>query len=95
MPNALHDFIRESFAANAGLPVSEIFEGDLTLAEIIGRSPHMTNSVDLMEGFAKTANLLRREYGRRVRLPSFTLDSRVSVVLDAIVVQITEVRSAG
>jgi hypothetical protein len=83
----IESFIRERFATKVGLDSAEIFDADLTLAEVVMRSDKLNNSVDLMEAFASTANGLRKEHGVRVRLPAFPLDTRVSVVLDALAVQ--------
>lgn len=41
----------------------------------------MTNSIDLMEAFARTANALRKDYGVRVRLSALPLDTPTSTVL--------------
>jgi hypothetical protein len=48
---------------------------------VISRSPRMTNSIDLMEAFARTANAVRKDYGVRVRLPALPLDTPTSAVL--------------
>lgn len=86
---AIESFIRERFAAKVGLGSTEIFDSDLTLADIVTRSDKLHNSVDLMEAFASTANGLRKEHGVRVRLPAFPLDTRISVVLAALTEQLT------
>ncbi|MGO4425811.1 hypothetical protein AB4Z54_45730, partial [Streptomyces sp. MCAF7] len=54
---------------------------DATLADVIASSPRMTNSIDLMEAFARTANGLRKDYGVRVRLPALPLDTPITTVL--------------
>ncbi|MGO4753570.1 hypothetical protein AB4212_34075, partial [Streptomyces sp. 2MCAF27] len=48
---------------------------------VIASSPRMTNSIDLMEAFARTANGLRKDYGVRVRLPALPLDTPITTVL--------------
>ncbi|RKH41216.1 hypothetical protein [Corallococcus sicarius] len=78
----LESYIRRKFAEHVGLSEAELFSEDLTLAALISRSPKMTNSVDLMEAFARTSNGLRKDYGLRVRLPALSLDTPVSKVLD-------------
>lgn len=78
----LKDFISQKFCENVGLKSEELFGPDLTLAEIISRSERMTNSVDLMEAFAKSSNALRKQYGLRVRLPALALDTRISRVVE-------------
>lgn len=88
-------FIRERFAAKVGLGSAEIFDADLTLAEVVTRSDKLNNSVDLMEAFASTANGLRKEHGVRVRLPAFPLDTRISVVLGALTEQIANKPTEG
>ena len=75
------DTICDIFAQKVGLPASEIFPNDLTLAEIMNRSDELYNSIDLMEVFAKTANVCEKEYGVQVRLPAFPLDTPISQVL--------------
>ncbi|MFI1107104.1 MULTISPECIES: hypothetical protein [Streptomyces] len=74
-------YIRQKFAEHAGLSDEQLFADDVTLAAVISRSPKMTNSIDLMEAFAKTANALRKDYGVRVRLPALPLDTPTSTVL--------------
>ncbi|WP_224361845.1 hypothetical protein [Hyalangium versicolor] len=75
-------YIQKKFCENVGLSVEEVFGPDLTLAAIISRSERMTNSVDLMESFARTANALRKEHGIRIRLPALALDTPISKVLE-------------
>ena len=84
----MKEYLCSTFAANAGLPASLIFEQNLTLAEIMSQSDRMHNSVDLIEAFARTANALQRDYGVRVRLPTFTLDTPVAVVLGSLLSEI-------
>ena len=80
-------YLHQIFAANAGLPDSA-FSTDLTLAEVIAQSDKMHNSVDLIEAFARTANVLERDLGLRVRLPAYSLDTHVSTVLQTILDEI-------
>ncbi len=75
-------YIRSKFAEHAGLSEEQLFSNDVTLATVIARSPGMTNSIDLMEAFARTANALRKDYGVRVRLPALPLDTPTSSVLE-------------
>jgi hypothetical protein len=90
----MEEFLRAAFADNAGLPASLIFDNDLTLAEIISRSDRMHNSVDLIEAFARTANALEHEYGVRISLPMFSLDSRISAVIASILPDIERATAA-
>ena len=80
--SALSHFICDKFSGHVSIDPEVIFGEDLSLAEIIKRSPKMTNSVDLMEAFARTANALRRARGIRVRLPTLHLDTPISRVLE-------------
>ena len=82
MSEELRAYIQKKFCENVVLSVEEVFGPDLTLAAIITRSEKMTNSVDLMEAFARTANALRRDHGIRIRLPALALDTPISRVLD-------------
>ncbi|MFL5344622.1 MAG: hypothetical protein ACJ8AT_07505 [Hyalangium sp.] len=82
MSNELSAYIQRKFCENVGLPEEEVFVPDLTLAAIIARSEKMTNSVDLMEAFARIANALRRDHGIRIRLPALALDTPISKVLE-------------
>jgi len=77
----VESYIRRKFAEHAGLPEDEIFAAGETLASVMSRSPRMTNSIDLMEAFARTSNALRKDYGVRVRLPSLPLDTPTPTVL--------------
>ena len=79
----VESFIRHKFAEHSGLAQEEISADDLTLAAVIGRSPLMTNSIDLMESFARMTIAVRKEYGVRVRLAAMPLDTPVAVVLTA------------
>ncbi|MDT0542170.1 MULTISPECIES: hypothetical protein [Streptomyces] len=74
-------YIRKKFAENAGLTEEQLFVADATLTDLIALSPRMTNSIDLMEAFARTANALRKDYGVRVRLPALPLDTPITTVL--------------
>jgi hypothetical protein len=78
---AVESYIRQKFAEHAGLADERLFGDDVTLADVVSRSSRMTNSIDLMEAFAKTANALRKDYGVRVRLPALPLDTPTSTVL--------------
>lgn len=78
---AVESYIRKAFADNSGLTEEQVFTGDETLASVISRSPRMTNSIDLMEAFARTSNGLRKDYGVRVRLPALPLDTPMVTVL--------------
>lgn len=84
----MKSYLCRTFAANAGLPDSVIFADDLALAEIVSRSERMHNSVDLVEAFARTANAVERDYGIRVPLPAFSLETHISTVLDSILEEI-------
>lgn len=75
-------YISRKFCENVGLTLEEVFGPDLTLAEIVSRSPRLHNSVDLMESFARTSNALRKEHGVRVRLPALSLETHISHVLE-------------
>jgi hypothetical protein len=78
----LREYIQKKFCESAGLSVEDVFGPDLTLAAILSRSERMTNSVDLMEAFARTSNALRKEHGLRIRLPALALDTPISQVLE-------------
>jgi hypothetical protein len=78
----VESYIRRTFAEFARLTDEEIFGGDPTLQAVIVRSPTMTNSIDLMEAFARTSNALRREHGVRVKLPTLSLETPMSQVLE-------------
>jgi hypothetical protein len=77
----VESYIRQKFAEHAGLTEDQLFADDVTLAAVVARSARMTNSIDLMEAFARTANALRKDYGVRVRLPALPLDTPTSTVL--------------
>lgn len=89
----MKDFICQNFARNVGLSTDEIFDNDLSLSEIVARSEELHNSLDLMEAFAKTANALNKEYGIKVRLPAFALDTSISTVLDVFLVEAERVKN--
>jgi hypothetical protein len=55
----------------------------------------MTNSVDLMEAFARTANGLRKQHGLRVRLPTLPLDSTISEVLRVFIAEAEKSMTPG
>jgi hypothetical protein len=77
----VESYIRQIFAENTAITEDKLFADDMTLTMVISRSPRMTNSIDLMEAFARTANALRKDYGVRVRLPALPLDTPTSTVL--------------
>ncbi len=80
----LSSYISTKFSLHVGIPEAELFGEDLSLAAIIRRSDRLTNSVDLMEAFARTANGLRKEHGIRVRLPTLSLETPISTVLSVV-----------
>ena len=84
MPNhaELSAFICDTFSRHVEIEPEVLYGEDLSLAAIIKTSPKMTNSVDLMEAFARTANALRKTWGIRVRLPTLPPDTPASRVLD-------------
>ena len=84
----LKAYIQKKFCENVGLSAEEVFGPDLTLAAIISRSEKMTNSVDLMESFARTSNALRKEHGIRIRLPALALDTPISKVLEVFIEEV-------
>ncbi|WP_223634110.1 hypothetical protein [Corallococcus sp. EGB] len=92
MPDAqeFESYIRRKFAENVGMSEGELFAEDLTLGAVLARSEHMTNSVDLMEAFARTANGLRKDHGLRVRLPVLSLDTPMSKVLTMFLNQVVQ-----
>jgi hypothetical protein len=77
----IETYIRQKFAENTGITVEQFAGEDVTLADVMAMSTRMTNSIDLMESFARTANGLRKDYGVRVRLPALPLDTPIPVVL--------------
>lgn len=94
--DSLTNTVRAQLAATFSLSEAELFERDLNLAEIIAAVPALVNSVDFMECCAKVANGLRKQYGVAVKVPATSLDTRISVIVDSFVSQIssaTEVQS--
>jgi len=87
----IRSYVCERFADTIGLSAVEFIEPDLSLAEIISRSDKLTNSVDLMEAFAKTANAVKKQYGFRIRLSAFALDTPISTVVNAFVAEAQKV----
>ena len=85
------DYICQLFAENVKLPYAEIFDHDLTLAEIISRSDQLHNSIDLMEAFAKMSNTMKKQYGIDIRLPAFSLDAKISTVLEVFLQEVDKV----
>lgn len=85
----LKAYIQKKFCESVGMPAEAVFGADLTLAEIIARSEKMTNSVDLMESFARTANALRKDHDIRIRLPPLALDAPISKVLALLMEEIS------
>ena len=79
----IETYVRLRFAENAGLPAQQLDAADMTLADVMALSPKMTNSIDLMEAFARTANGLRKDYGVRVRLPALPLETPIPDVMKA------------
>lgn len=77
----VESFVRQKFVEHSGLTDEQLFADDTTLATVISRSSRMTNSIDLLEAFARTSNALRKEYGVRVQLPTLPLDTPMSTVL--------------
>ena len=73
----IESYIRDKFAQHAGLTAEQLADPGVTLADVMAMSQNMTNSIDLMEAFARTANGLRKDYGVRVRLPALPLDTPI------------------
>jgi hypothetical protein len=55
----------------------------------------MTNSIDLMEAFAKTAKAVQTDYGIRVRLPALPLDTPLESVIDAFLAEVDRQRAGA
>ena len=91
----LSPYICAQFSLHVGIPESELFGDDLTLAAIIQRSDKLTNSVDLMEAFARTANGLRKQHGVRVRLPTLSLETPISAVLAVFLAEAEQAEQAA
>ena len=85
--------IQAIFAEKVGLPTAKIFDNNLTLLEIMNLSDELYNSIDLMEVFAKTANVCEKQYGVQVRLPAFPLDTPISEVLAVFLDEANKVKS--
>lgn len=79
-------FVYERFSTEVGLSRADL-DGNVTLADVVHRSPRITNSVDLMECFAKTSNAVRREFGVRVRLPAYPVNTTIGTLVDAFIDQ--------
>jgi hypothetical protein len=88
----IETFVYRVFSDHTGLPPETIIDQNLSLAQIVERSDKLVNSVDLMECFAKTANAVRKEFGIRIRLPAYPLDTPVSTVLTAFLEQAANVQ---
>lgn len=84
--------IQAALSSQVNLPVEQIFGSDVTLSDLILASDRLANSVDLMEAFARIANGLRKDYGLRIRLPAFSLDTPVATVMNAL---LSEASNAG
>lgn len=87
----IRSYVCARFADNIGLSAAEFIDPDLSLALIISRSEKLTNSVDLMEAFARTANAVKKQYGLRIRLSAFALDTPISTVIDAFITETQKV----
>lgn len=90
----IEPYIRSSFAGNAGITQEQLDAEGVTLADVISLSPRMTNSIDLMEAFAKTANSVRHDYGVRVRIGALPLDTPIPEVLKAFLEEFDRQREA-
>lgn len=88
----MKDYICQLFAQNVKLTHAEIFDHDLTLAEIVARSEQLHNSIDLMEAFAKMSNTIKKQYGIDIRLPAFSLDTKISTVLEVFLQEVDKVK---
>lgn len=88
-------FVRRKFAEFSELAEDEIFVDGVSMSTVIARSDRMTNSLDIMEAFARTSKALRAEYGVRVRLPTMSLDTPMSTMLKAIVEEFEKQKEAS
>ena len=88
--HAVESYIRQKLTEHTDLTDEQLFGDDVTLAMVISRSPRMTNSIDLMEAFARTANSLRKDFGVRVRLPALPLDTPTPTVLKVFLEEFAE-----
>jgi len=73
------------FAEQVGVTEHDLLDSNMTLATLVLRSPRVTNSLDLMEAFGKTVNVIRKNHGVRIKLPTYPLDTKISVVLEGLV----------
>lgn len=87
---ALKNAIQQQLSTAFELSHAAVFGSDLALAEVISASPRMVNSVDFMEACAKVANGFRKSHGVSIRLPAFSLDMRMSAIVDSFFAQVSE-----
>ncbi len=87
-------YIRSLFAISVALTEEEIFGNNLTLSEVMHRSEKLHNSVDLMEAFARIANGVKRDYGVKIRLPAFPLETPILDVLASFLAEIAKAAPA-
>jgi len=82
--------LRETFSTVVNLPPDDLYGSNLTLSEIMARATGFTNSVDLMEAFARCAKSTKQRFGIRLRLPALPLDTRINEVIELFVAQALE-----
>lgn len=80
--------VESAIARNLGLKVDEILNNNLSISDVISKSPTAINSIDIFEAFAGSF----AEYGvdGQLNLPAFTLEDKIDDVLTEIRNQIEE-----
>jgi hypothetical protein len=56
----------------------------------MARAQGFTNSVDLMEAFARCAKAIKQKFGIRLRLPAVPLNTPINEVIELFVAQAAE-----
>jgi hypothetical protein len=84
----LRTFLQKTFSEVVKLPTEELYGVNLTLSDIMTRAAGFTNSVDLMEAFARCAKATKQEFGIRLRLPAVPLSTPINEVIELLAAQV-------
>lgn len=85
-PNATVEEFKACVARRLQLDPASLYQRQLTLADVVVRSPVASNSIDLMEAVAGA--MAELEIDDRIELPTITLQHTVDELIDEVRAQL-------
>ena len=71
--------LKNAISAKLEINELELFEGDMSFADVMAKSELIYNSIDILEAFAGA--IAENNLDEQLELPVFTLDSKVKDII--------------